>query len=418
MTILLWAAGLAKNWATSKIGKFIFTAYNDESLEGKLSKAVESWLKKNDLNDTLTEAIFSWYHKEAADHQPFRKQLAETVLNENRIPPDALWKGALLERYNEVRSLRNKDEYLQSLFELPESGAEKLFDELAKTLHRICTQNLNLYTVTTHQALQQILADINRLLTHQPSGNTISVLHNFSDFLNDRRVLYLAFNVETKYPLIAMTKSIAQIRERLVMEVVPALPINSDERDLANKMAETCRLFNNDIMDLPDTILYDEKTRLYNFPQNIVTVVENALVKFRRNFTQPMFWMLTQFKVNIPDGILKDSEVLSKLTIPSIIYVQGIPVRSDKSIYYAGDADSGYFLRICTLAQDVSLHGTLFPANTELIFYDPNEVSEKHKIWKVIVNNDSKIKDREWKKGQKFYFDKQDQVYLEDPVSY
>lgn len=415
MSVILWASGLAKNWATSKVGNYIADAYNDKSLDGQLSKTVEAWLAQNSFYDTPVEAIFNWYHKEAIPEQPCRKELSDVIMKQNRIPSKAQWNGALIERYNEVRSIRLENQHLQSLFELQLEEVGILFNNLASNLHDICTQNLNLYTVTTHNVLQEIKEDIERLINQKPSKETELLLHNFSDFLDNKRVLYLGFNLEENYPLIAMTKSIEEIRQKLINEVVVELPVNSEERNLAKNMIEACHLFNNKIMSLRHQVLEDTVTPLYKHDKSVLKKIEESLEKFRLNFIQPMFWLLTQFKVNIPHGILRNQLLIPGLNIPSIVYAQGIPVRTDKLFYYAGYEEIGYFLRIFTIAQDYAFQNISFPMNTEVILYDPKEVKSKNRIWQVTLGNDLKINDKEWKKDDKFYFDKAGQLQLKDP---
>jgi len=416
MSIILWAAGLGKNWVTSKIGDYIKNAYNDKSFDGQLSSAVEKWVQQHGLEQATSESLFDWYYRDALAEQPFRKELSDTIMKKNQIPSEDLWKGALMERYYELRSTTIGNGYLQSLFEMAPEKALALFEDLSQKLYMICAQNLNLYTVTTHITIQELKQDIERLLKQKPSEETTLALHNFSDFLNNRRVLYLSFVLEENYPLIAMTESVTDIREKLG-EVIKKLPVNSNEHRNAVNMQEACMLFNDKILNLRHAVLEDTKTPLWKQDPEIVKIIEKSLVDFRRNFIQPMYWLLTQYKVNIPNGIVRNTEFVLRKDIPSVIYVQGIPARTDKPIHYAGYQEVGYYLRILTLGEDYMIQDVTFPMNTELIFYDPKEVNNETRIWKVTLGNDTEIRGEKWKKGDRFYFSHLGELSLADPVT-
>jgi hypothetical protein len=90
MSIILWAAGLGKNWVTSKIGDYIKNAYNDKSFDGQLSSAVEKWVQQHGLEQATSESLFDWYYRDALVEQPFRKELSDTITKKNQIPSEDL----------------------------------------------------------------------------------------------------------------------------------------------------------------------------------------------------------------------------------------------------------------------------------------------------------------------------------------
>jgi hypothetical protein len=74
-------------------------------------------------------------------------------------------------------------------------------------------------------------------------------------------------------------------------------------------------------------------------------------------------------------------------------------------------------LRILTLGEDYMIQGVTFPMNTELIFYDPKEVNNGTRIWKVTLGNDTETRGEKWEKGDRFYFSHLGELSLADPVT-
>lgn len=106
---------------------------------------------------------------------------------------------------------------------------------------------------------------------------------------------------------------------------------------------------------------------------------------------------------------------LQHLNVPAEIFFNDLFIDSKKEIWFAGDDQTGHFLRIATLAQKTTLNTIEWPVGTELIFYDPLTTKMKNRVISAKPVVDLKILDEIYPSGEKIYFDLDGHVIVRFP---
>jgi hypothetical protein len=229
-----------------------------------------------------------------------------------------------------------------------------------------------------------------------------ALLTELADFLNNKRVLYQHFIREERNPLLPVLLSAEQVREYLIKKVMPRFDMDETGNHV-RQMLETCRNFIERLEELPLAVRQNASKPIMDLERRQIDLIEDALYFFRDEFTAPLFWLLTAHGVNIPINILQVTN-LGSLHVPDQIYYDGLPIDAKKDIYFAGDHQTGSYLRIATLSQNTVLGNIEWPAGTELIFFDPLPTKTHNRVISAITPVPVTIEGKLHPANEKIYF--------------
>jgi hypothetical protein len=397
-SILAWAGGYTIDKLRDATINATIKKLNDKPLEVKLLTDVTEWLKKHGYEDTVSESLFDWYGESPSIDQPYRKIIAEEIVDK-LIPSAEIWFGALKERFLEVQGMSENAADRPSLFNKPFKELESSFQELATTLVETCSREDPFFKTSVIKILNEI---------REQKAEKKSIQHSltdFSDYLNDKRVLYLSFVQETQDPLIAMTKAIEEIRIKIREDIIEILPGSGDPRKWLQSMTEACHYFNNTIKELPYPVRTDTSRplNLLNFSDQ--DLINKALNKFRIRFIAPTSWLLTAYEVSMPKGILKIIANPSFKHLPPKVYFDGFPLNPKAYIDFTRWEDNIEYLQYATLAEDYIINSLRMPVGTLIYFYNPIKSGRNNQLWKAV-----------FPAGETMYFDLKGNSYSTDPV--
>jgi len=391
MSIIAWALGYAINKTRDKFVETIITKNLEEKLQGK----VDAWRIKYRYNDSVSSAIFNTEVIITTEIGPAQQILARK-LKEDRIPDIELWFDALKERFEAIQQYVPFIEDRQKLFQKNLQDIEGEFKELAGNLREVCIQEEKMFQGFVVQKLGELIT----LLENEQSV-TFSLIR-LADFLNNKRLLFQPFDHDWRNPILPMLRSAGEVREYLDENIIQKLK-QDDIRYLVNQMIEVCRNFIDRIEKLPLKLRRDDFTAINELDKDQQELIENATLYLRMEFTKPLISLLTNYGVNLPKNILRQTN-LTQLGVAGQIYFNSLSIDSRKPIIFAGYEEVGYFLRIATLADSQDLQGVKWPAGTELIFYKP-EAKNLNQIVEAIPGADILIAGQLYKKNRPIYFD-------------
>lgn len=367
MSILAWAGGYAIN----KIRDVAIKKVTEVSLEDKLQKKVDQWLTKYGYPTYVSEALFNAYSKDDDDIGPARKALAD-MMQSSQVPTEEIWFEAIKERFESIQNSTSDRTDLQLLFQKDFSEIQDQIHELALSLKSVCIAETSYFQFSIFKMLEELRADLKR---ERPIN---ALLTELADFLDNKRVLYQPFIREERNPLLPVILSAEQVRQHLSDRIIPQFGID-ETGALVRRMLQTCRSFLDRLDELPLQVRQDGATPIMHLEWPQIELIEEAMFFFRGEFTAPLFWLLTKHGVEIPLNILYHTN-LSHLDVPVEIFFNGLSIDTKKDIRFSGDEQTGYFLRIATLAQKTTLDNIEWPLGTELIFYDPLTTKTKNRI--------------------------------------
>ena len=150
---LSWAAG----FALTKAGTWALDRRNE--LRKKLRNAVVEWTAQlpAELHVLHPDAVFpepSTVKDDEVDGFPALKELRD-ILKSDRVPSAVAWKNAIWERRAFIAGTAPSSE-LQPFFSGPDDVARERIQQLAETLHRICTQDEKLSRTSLYSKVEQI----------------------------------------------------------------------------------------------------------------------------------------------------------------------------------------------------------------------------------------------------------------------
>jgi hypothetical protein len=390
-------------WLGTKAGEILFAKIHDSVTEQTLIRrfraAVEQWTRDMNIDENVGDAMFYKFLNHSGDRE-HRDALLRT-LSQNGLPSREQWSMALKERFVEVQNIPNRQD-LVPFFQQKYGSVAAYVDNLANKLWSVCILDDNIFKTAVMQHIQG---------ESQSIDVRTDTLHNFSDFLDNKRVLYLPVNIESKDPLIAMTLAVDEIRKELG-EVIKNLPTRDETRQLAKDMQGACMAFNDAIKELPFEIRNELNKPIEAFGGATIEKIGDILTRFRTRFIVPMCKLFNAYKIDMPPHVIRHG-IQHYHGIPNMVYANGLPVKND--VYFGGDSYDGIYLRLCTLTQMASVGDIRFDAGTELIFYDPIPTGKRLLLYRAMTTADVTIKSEVFPGGMKIYFDEQSNAMTKDP---